>query len=400
MKPIVIIPGISGSILINKLKPYKELLGRKMLDNRWLNMKPYSFDSVTTWKKEIGLDIIEDGNEKIVGMLEKCKDIGVYDLGGTKGICDILPDLLLFNESQQQFFENNYKFRYFHHMVKDLHKIGYHDHHNLFGIPYDFRLVLDPSYRITLFRQFKQYIEIACKKNGEKCVIVTHSLGGIMFKWFLTEYVNQEWIDKHIHIFIPINTPFGGAPFALKALIVGEYYVPFLQHIFRDEIQYVGGIIMCLPNYYAFGMDEPLWSYEYGDITLRDYKNFINEEKHISFRIWNDLYKPYLPTIFKKISVPTHVIVNNGQETPAVFKSKKLTDIPKQLKSVMGDSIVTSNSLMCYEKIFDRNHVRELITDVGDHISMISDKKTIELVKEYGLGSRYKQHYIERHNEP
>ena len=221
-----------------------------------------------------------------------------------------------------------------------------------------------------------------------------------MFKWFLTEYVNQEWIDKHIHIFIPINTPFGGAPFALKALIVGEYYVPFLQHIFRDEIQYVGGIIMCLPNYYAFGMDEPLWSYEYGDITLRDYKNFINEEKHISFRIWNDLYKPYLPTIFKKISVPTHVIVNNGQETPAVFKSKKLTDIPKQLKSVMGDSIVTSNSLMCYEKIFDRNHVRELITDVGDHISMISDKKTIELVKEYGLGSRYKQHYIERHDEP
>jgi hypothetical protein len=386
MKPVIIIPGISGSILVNKQKPYKELLGKRMLDNRWLNIRPYSFDSVMTWKREMGMSAVEDVNGTIVGLQKACNEIGPYDIGGTKGICDILPDLLLFNESQQAFFETNYKFRYFYHMVKALHKVGYRDHHNLFGIPYDFRTVLDPPSRGVLFHQFRKYIEDAVSHNGEPCVVVTHSLGGLMFKWFLTSEVSQEWIDRHIHRFVCINCPFGGAPFAFKALLAGEYYVPFLQHIFRDEVQYVGGIIMCLPNPYAFSMDEPLWLYEHGEITLRDYKNFVQEEKHISFRIWNDLYKPYLPTMFKRIRVPTHVIINVGQETPMVFKSKKLTDLPKQHKLTLGDSIVTANSLLCYEKVFDRTHLRELITDVGDHTSMISDKRTIEIVKEYGLG--------------
>ena len=385
MKPVVIIPGISGSILVNRYKPHKELLGRKMLDNRWLNIKPYSFDSVTTWKKEMGLDVIENEKGLIVGMHEKFKDIGVYDIGGTKGICDILPDLLLFNESQQQFFENNYKFRYFYHMVRELHKVGYNDHHNLFGIPYDFRLVLDPIYRARLFQQFRHYIEAATEKNGEPCVVVTHSLGGLMFKWFLTTMVNQQWIDNHIHRVVMINAPFGGAPFALKALLAGEYYVPFLQHIFRDEVQYVGGIIMSLPNHYAFSMDEPLWIYEHGDITLRDYKNFIEEERHVSFRIWNDLYKPHITTMFKKISVPVHAVVNLGQETPVVFKSKKLTDIPKPYKNISGDSIVTENSLMCYQKVFERGRLRELIVPDSDHTALISDRRTIELVKGYCL---------------
>jgi hypothetical protein len=318
-------------------------------------------------------------------MYEKFKDIGVYDIGGTKGICDILPDLLLFNENQQQFFENNYKFRYFYHMVKELHKEGYHDHHNLFGIPYDFRLVLDPIYRARLFHQFQYYIEAAAEKNGEPCVVVTHSLGGLMFKWFLTTMVSQQWIDNHIHQVVMINAPFGGAPFALKALLVGEYYVPFLQHIFRDEVQYVGGIIMSLPNHYAFSMDEPLWIYEHGDITLRDYKNFIEEEHHVSFRIWNDLYKPHITTMFKKISVPVHAVVNLGQETPVVFKSKKLMDIPKVYKNTAGDSIVTESSLLCYQKVFERGRLRELIVPDSDHTAMISDRRTIELVKGYAL---------------
>lgn len=384
MKPILIIPGISGSVLVNKHKTHKELLGRKMLDNRWLNIKPYSFDSVMTWKKEMGLDVVENREGVIIAMKEKYNGIGVYDIGGTRGICDVLPDLLLFNESQQQFFESNYKFRYFHHMVKELHASGYQDHHNLFGIPYDFRLVLDPLHRTKLFHQFQHYIEMAYQKNnGEPCVVVTHSLGGLLFKWFLTTCVDQEWIDKYVHRFVCINAPFAGAPFALKALIAGEYYLPFLQHIFRDEVQYVGGIIMCLPNQYAFGMDEPIWMYDGGNITLRDYKHFINEEKHISFRIWNDLYKPHLPTVFKKIRVPTHIIMNNGLETPAVFKSKKLTDSPKHHKYTLGDSIVTAKSLECYEKIFDRTQLREFISDTGDHISMISDKRVIEIIKDY-----------------
>jgi hypothetical protein len=130
---------------------------------------------------------------------------------------------------------------------------------------------------------------------------------------------------------------------------------------------------MCLPNQYAFGMDEPFWIYDGGNICLRDYKNFINEERHISFRIWNDLYKPHLSTMFKKIRVPTHVIINNGLETPVIFKSKKFSDSPKIHKMVSGDSIVTSKSLECYEKIFDRSRLRELI----------SDKRVINIVKNY-----------------
>lgn len=385
MKPIVIIPGISGSILVNKHKPHKELLGRKMLDNRWLNIKPYSLDSVNTWKKEMGMNVVENEDGVIVGIQQRFHDIGVYDLGGTLGICDILPDLLLFNQSQQQFFETNYKFRYFHHMVKALHRVGYKDHHDLFGIPYDFRMVLDPMYRKTLFHQFRHYIETAAIKNREPCVVVTHSLGGLLFKWFLTSDVDQKWIHEHIHQFVCINAPFGGAPFALKALLIGESYIPFLNYMFKEEVQYVGGIIMCLPNYYAFSMDEALWIYEHGEITLRDYKNFIREEQHVSFRIWNDLYKPYLPIMFKRINVPTHVIITNDINTPSVFKSKKLTDIPKYYRFEMGDSIVTEKSLLCYQKIFEHEQLKELILTDSDHTAVISDKRVIDLIKWYSL---------------
>jgi len=167
MKPIILIPGISGSILVNRYKPHKELFGKKMLDNRWPNIMPYSNDSVVTWKKEMAMNVVENRNGIIVGINKKYKDIDVYDLGGTKGICDIVPDLLLFNEAQQQFFETNYKFRYFHKMVNELHKVGYRDHHSLFGIPYDFRMVLDPLHRETIFKQFQYFIEHASQKNGE-----------------------------------------------------------------------------------------------------------------------------------------------------------------------------------------------------------------------------------------
>ena len=100
---------------------------------------------------------------------------------------------------------------------------------NLVGMPYDFRTILDPGVRNTYFQKLKHVIQSRSKKYGSRVFIISHSLGGILFKWFLSEYVDEAFIDKYIDCFVMINTPFGGTPSAVKASLIGEFYIPFMH---------------------------------------------------------------------------------------------------------------------------------------------------------------------------
>lgn len=96
---------------------------------------------------------------------------------------------------------------------KDLKKWGYEVGVNLFGAPYDYRLMSDYSLTACGFiGSMKSLIETAYEKAGQKRVIlVGHSNGGPTMYTFLTSsQLSQEWKDKHLAAMVGLSGNFLG----------------------------------------------------------------------------------------------------------------------------------------------------------------------------------------------
>lgn len=99
---------------------------------------------------------------------------------------------------------------------------------NLFGAPYDFRLVADEIYLQKYFANLKTLIEQAydktasCDSGPKRVFVATHSLGGPVFLYFLNTYVDATWKQKYIRAFISVGSPWTGSPKAIRALLSGD----------------------------------------------------------------------------------------------------------------------------------------------------------------------------------
>lgn len=385
MRPIILIPGIGGSILVKKGHEYKNILNKKVVDNRWINIYPYNPLSVNQWKQEMGVKVIRNRDSEIVRVVPKTIDIEPMDIGGTLGVKDVVSEFTFFNRHAQSKLESAFQYRYFHNLCTYLYRRGYHDHQTLFGIPYDFRLVLDPVYRHQLFDTFKNMIETAAEKcGGEKVVLVAHSLGAVIAKWFFTTHVSQEWIDTYIQQFICMSAPFGGAMFALRAVVSGDYYVPMFHKVYKDEIQKNTGIIMCLPNRLSYDMNTQLLDIRKDErvITLNNYHDIANEGQ-VSFQIWRDLYEPHLSKIESKIDVPTHVVCCVDKSAPSKYYSNTLDSYPYDTEYIHGDGVVDVKSLAVYEKLFAKEKLRDFIVPKTGHTQLISDQRVMHMIHHY-----------------
>lgn len=383
MKPIILLPGIGGSILVRKDQVHKNILSKTMINNRWINIYPYVPNHVREWKKDMGFNVARNEEGQIIGLDYHGKNIDVYDLGGTNGIKDIVSEFLLLPKQHQTILQNVFNFRYFQPLCEELYSIGYQDHSNLFGIPYDFRLVLDPAYRNQMFHTMKNIIEVAYGQSHKRVVIVAHSLGAIMFKWFLGEFVSQAWVDQYVDTLLCVSPPFGGAMFALRAVICGDYYVPMFHKVFKEELQKNSGIIMCLPNRLAYGEDEVLLEYNKGVVNVNSYNDLAKD--HISFQLYKQLYEPHLPTITKHVSVQTHVVIACGTPTPKHYISHELEKYPHKVEYTTGDGVVDERSLHAVAKVFHEDDMKLLIIPDGDHTSILNDRRFFHMLKHYAL---------------
>jgi hypothetical protein len=341
---------------------------------------------VKEWKNDMAYHFAYDKHGKMIGLSNyKEKNIGVYDVGGTLGVKDIVSDFLLLPQSHQTVLQNVFNFRYFHFLCEELYKVGYKDHHSLYGIPYDFRLVLDPSYRKELFDTFQTIIQNAKHEmRGKKVIIVAHSLGVIMMKWFLSTHVTEPWIHEHIERIVGISPPFGGAMFALRAVLCGDYYVPVFHNVFKDEIQRNSGIVMCLPNEHAYDTNVPLITTPNGEFTIKSYDTFA-DNKHVSFQMYRDLYKPHMNTIYTPLSIPTNIVIATNLPTPREYISKEFEKYPHNVLYGNGDGVVDEKSLQRCESVFDKNLTRTMIFPDQDHTSIMNDPRVIHMLKHYAL---------------
>ncbi len=333
----------------------------------------------------MGLDVVRDQTGRITRVLPKDYDIMPFDVGGTHGVQDVVPEFTFLNKTTQNKLETAFQYRYFHTLCSYFHRHGYVDHKNLFGLPYDFRLVLDPEYRRHLFEQFRTMVEGASKMNGDQSVVIVgHSLGCVLLKWFFTTHVDQSWIDRYIHMFVCVSAPFGGAMFAMRAVISGDYYVPLFHKVYKDEIQMNTGIIMCLPNRLSYGLDVPLLDVikENKTVALKNYRDLAGRGM-IAFQIWNDLYEPHLGIMEQKVSVPTHVVCCVDKNAPSMYYTESFDSYPYQSDHVHGDGVVDSKSLLVYEKLFQRDRLRDFIIPRAGHTQMISDMRVLHLIHQY-----------------
>lgn len=91
---------------------------------------------------------------------------------------------------------------------KKLSNWGYEVGSNLFGVPYDYRLMSDSSLTTVGFiSSLKNLIETAyAKSNNQRVILVGHSNGGPTMYTFLTSsQLSQAWKDKHLAAMVGLS---------------------------------------------------------------------------------------------------------------------------------------------------------------------------------------------------
>ncbi|WCJ38267.1 phospholipid sterol acyl transferase 1 [Euphorbia peplus] len=102
----------------------------------------------------------------------------------------------------------------------------------IIAVPYDWRL--SPSMleeRDLYFHRLKLTFETAHKLRGGPSVVLAHSLGNNVFRYFLEwlkleiapKHYNQ-WLDKHIHAYFAVGAPLLGATETIKASLFGNTF--------------------------------------------------------------------------------------------------------------------------------------------------------------------------------
>lgn len=153
---------------------------------------------------------------------------------------------------------------YFHMMLRTFYSMGYQDGNSLIGIPYDWRL---PPWQMDFVR-LKSEIETRVEAmGGAKADVLVHSLGSIVFNYFLNKVVDQQWKDKYINSYTLVAPATGGSFKAIKAILTG-YNDPvdltfwtlldislIPVDILRDLSRSLGSIYALLPDIDLYGQD-------------------------------------------------------------------------------------------------------------------------------------------------
>lgn len=366
-RPVIIVPGLGGSIIVKPTQIYKKVFNQKMIDNRWLNLGILSVPYYSRrWKNDMNaIKYIKDENDNFIGIRDDY-ELDVYNMGGTLGIKNLLPEINTLPCHLSDKLDDVYCHTYFNTICNKLYQNGYSDHINLIGLPYNFKLILDPIVHLNYFNNIQNYVESMYNMHKEKIVVISHSFGGILFKWFLS-LQSQEWIDKYIYRWISISTPFKGCASAASAVIRGGHYIPIMKNFFKTDLHVLSSLICCFPT-----SPEPFLELDNKLVLSYDkYEEYM--DKHISLKIWNDLFKKHLEVINKKINVPTTIIIStsNNQTTRYIRKDGKEF-------ITTGDGVVTEKSLLGFNDILHVDKVNIVNVIYANHTTILKAEKTLD----------------------
>lgn len=199
LQPVLLIPGIGGSILnaVANDGSAERIWVRLLLADHEFRLKLWSKYNPDTARSE-----------------SLCKDSKIMVPEDNFGLysCDILdPSLNVPVDA----------ICYYHYMILEMRKWGFKDGETLFGFGYDFR----QSNRLaeTMDRLLLKLKSIH-ESTGKKVDVITHSMGGMVFKSFLA--LHHDDVAAHVNKWVSIASPFRGAPgFIMDTLLTGVEFL-------------------------------------------------------------------------------------------------------------------------------------------------------------------------------
>lgn len=257
--PIVLVPGLGGCVLDFYLtNEYQHLYWECAAffpKNKWSSGLTRLWPSIAAVDsipphhlRDCWVNMMQVHFDPVSGNYSNTKGVTVRgrDFGGVSGIDNLFDVTSNWGPGIGAVYEA---------LIKKLKATpGYTVGKNIRGAPYDFRLIADNFYLEQEYAQLKNLIEetynftLACSSGPKRVHVMTHSLGGPYFNYFLNTYVTRQWKDKYLRSFMAVSSPWQGAAKAYRTLISGDSEgLPGGNFPFLAVEQLMGGLLWMLP---------------------------------------------------------------------------------------------------------------------------------------------------------
>jgi hypothetical protein len=257
LSPVILVPGLASSRLRGRIfrqDARNKKLGCKVSSKNsrlWFSAKLLS-----PWHKDCILYTMEGKYDAKHHRFRSRNDttVVVPHFGDTTAF-EALSDILGLDVGSSIWF--NY--------VHMLEFYGYKKGRDLWGAPYDFRLI--PGYpskgsdTLEFFKKLRVLTEdVYDRTGGKRVTYITHSLGGVVTKMFLggdgsddltkTWGVSAAWRAKYVDTFLPVGAPFGGAVESIQAVVSGSNPgIPFAKPTeFHALLSHTTGVLATLTD--------------------------------------------------------------------------------------------------------------------------------------------------------
>lgn len=201
LDPVLLVPGIAGSILNAKdAETGKE---ERVWVRIWEADREFRAKLWCKFDPDSGKTVSLDPNISIVVPEER---------DGLYAIDCLDPDMVIGRDNVC----------YFHEMITEMTSWGYQEGKTLFGFGYDFRQT--NRLKETMDRLAAKLEAIYTASGGKKITVITHSMGGLLVKCFMS--LHSDVCEKYIKSWIAIAAPFQGAPgYVTSTLLNGMSFV-------------------------------------------------------------------------------------------------------------------------------------------------------------------------------
>lgn len=248
--PLVIVPGLGGSVLEAKLHNRPIALDCQR-DSDWYTIWASVVQGVARYSCFCDNLRLYENKSSFTGLSNYTGvQIRPRDYGGTKGV------------EYSNAGTGEPPIAYMHAMIASLKLHGYVPGVSVRAATNDFRIVGVPAALDYEYAKLKGLIEDTYKLNdGSKVHLLSHSLGGPLANLFLTTFVNSAWKSKFIASHIMLSAPLLGTPVAIYAAISGPRYdnVPqFLPQLIVPLVRSFPSIAWMWPRVSAKGVN--VWS--------------------------------------------------------------------------------------------------------------------------------------------
>ncbi|XP_051126173.1 lecithin-cholesterol acyltransferase-like 4 [Andrographis paniculata] len=238
LDPVLLVPGIAGSILnsVDNKTGNKERVWVRILraDHEFQDKLWSFFDPVT------GKTVTIDADTHIEVPQDR---YGLY------AIDSLDPDMVIGCDCVY----------YFHDMILELLEWGYQEGTTLFGFGYDFRQ--SNRFQGTLERLASKLESVYTASGGRKMTIISHSMGGLLVKCFMS--LHSDIFEKYVKTWIAIAAPFQGAPgYVTSSLFNGMTFAEgWEQNFFVSKWSMHQLLVECPSVYELMGCFEFKWDH-------------------------------------------------------------------------------------------------------------------------------------------